>query len=55
MRTYMRGLLTGGLLAAGAAMWLQRRSQRRHWLRLGAKVAANAAQGGRHILARATR
>ncbi len=55
MRTYMRGLITGGLLAAGVVMWLRRRGQRRHWLRIGAQAAANAAQGGRHLIARATR
>jgi hypothetical protein len=51
----MRGMIAGGLLAAGVVMWLQRRGQRRHWLRLGAHAAMNAAEGGRHLLARATR
>jgi hypothetical protein len=55
MGRYMRGLITGGLLAAGAVMWMQRRGQRRRWLRLGARAAANAAQEGRHLIARATR
>ena len=55
MRSYMRGMVTGGLVAASVVMWLQRRGQKRRWLRLGAQAAANAAEGGRHLLARATR
>ncbi len=55
MGRYVRGMITGGLVAAGVVMWMQRRSQRRRWLRIGAQAAANAAQGGRHLIARATR
>jgi len=53
MRSYIRGMMAGGLMAAGLVMWLQRRSQRRRWMRLGAKAAAQAARSGRRILARA--
>ncbi len=55
VRTYMRGLVTGGLLAAGVVMWMQRRGQRRRWMRIGMHAASNAAEEGRHLIARATR
>jgi len=55
MRTYVRGLVTGGLITAGVLMWLGRRGRRRHWMRIGAQAAASAAEGSRHLIARATR
>ncbi|MDA8345127.1 MAG: hypothetical protein M0Z66_06550 [Thermaerobacter sp.] len=55
MRRYIRGLMTGGLIAAGLVMWLQSRRRRRRFMYLGARSVAQAAQGGRRWLARAGR
>ncbi len=55
MRPYIRGLMTGGLIAAGLLMYLRGRRQRRRFMFLGARTVAQAAQGGRRWLARAGR
>jgi hypothetical protein len=55
MRSYIRGLMTGGLLAAGLLMMLRQRRRRRRLMYLGARSVAQAAQGGRRWLARAGR
>lgn len=55
MRPYLRGLMTGGLVAAGLVMWMQGRRQRRRFMYLSARSMARAAQGGRRWLARVAR
>lgn len=55
MRPYLRGLITGGLVAAGLLMWMQRRRRRTRFAYLSASSVARAAKGGRRWIQRVAR
>lgn len=55
MRPYLRGMVTGGLVAAGVLMWMQGRRRRARFAYLSASSVARAAQGGRRWLQRIAR